>query len=73
MVSHNITGVIKYTNEKDKSLLEQSILNNIFKGTVDDARKIDKFVNYMINNIKLFENNSESMNLEKNFTFIDFK
>ncbi len=66
-------GVIKYTNEKDKSLLEQSILNNIFKGTVDDARKIDKFVNYMINNIKLFENNSESMNLEKNFTFIDFK
>ena len=38
--------------EDDKSLLEQTILNNIFKGNSSDKKNIIMFANSIINNVK---------------------
>ena len=59
-------------NEGDKSLLEQTILNNIFKGNPSENENIEMFVDYISGNINNFLNNSESKNIENNFKFIEF-
>ena len=59
-------------NVGDKSLLEQTILNNIFKGKLSEKEYITMFVDYLLNNIKNFENKSESENLNYNFEFVKF-
>ena len=66
-------GVDVYNNDGDKSLLEQTILNNIYKG--DEALKgyISYFIDYMTENIDHFIKNEESENLENNFYFIGIK
>ena len=66
-------GVDVYNNDGDKSLLEQTILNNIYKG--DEALKdhISYFIDYMTENIDHFIKNEESKNLENNFYFIGIK
>ena len=59
-------------NTGDKSLLEQTILNNIFKGKLPKENNTDKFTNYMVKNIDEFESKSVIENLESNFKFISF-
>jgi cytochrome b pre-mRNA-processing protein 3 len=65
-------GIDILKNEGDKTLIEQTILNNIFKGKVINQKSLNMFVNYMINNINNFESMSESINLRSNFKFLDF-
>ena len=59
-------------NNDDKSLLEQTILNNIFKGKSSDKESITMFAKYIINNIKKFQSMSEKENIDCNFEFIKF-
>ncbi len=59
-------------NTGDKTLLEQTILNNIFKGNLSSSNNVQIFVEYMIKNINNFQNKSEMDNLANNFKFINF-
>ena len=59
-------------NNGDKSLLEQTILNNIYKGKLNNSKNIEIFVTYMKNNIEYFLNNSEKENLKNNFKLLKF-
>ena len=38
--------------EDDKSLLEQTILNNIFKGNSSNKKNVSMFAKYIINNVE---------------------
>ena len=62
-----------YEKEGDKSLLEQTILNNIFKGNSSGKKHISVFVEHIIENINKFQNMSEKENMDSNFEFIKFK
>ena len=58
--------------EDDKSLLEQTILNNIFKGNLSGKKNVNIFVKYTIKNINKFQSMSEKENIDSNFEFISF-
>ena len=62
-------GVDIYKSDGDKSLLHQTILNNIYKGDQLQNRHINYFIDYMNDNINHFIENKESKNLENNFYF----
>ena len=66
-------GVDVYKNDGDKSLLHQTILNNIYKGDETLIHHINYFIDYMTKNIDHFVKNEESKNLENNFCFIGVK
>tara|TARA_Y100000813_G_scaffold99035_1_gene70702 strand:+ start:313 stop:843 length:531 start_codon:yes stop_codon:yes gene_type:complete len=57
-------------NTGDKTLLERTILNNIFKGKISNKNNIRIFVDYMIKNINNFESKTEIANLDYKFKFI---
>ena len=59
-------------NTGDKSLLEQTILNNIFKGKMLSSKHKGLFANYMIKNVKRFSSKSEMENLDCKFEFLKF-
>ena len=65
-------GLDNIINEGDKTLLEQTILNNIFKGKLSDQLILKNFVEYMVKNIKNFQNNTERENLNYCFKFLNF-
>ena len=54
----------------DISLLQETILNNIYKGKNTDEYKLQWFVDYMNKNIEHFINVTEKENLDNNFTFL---
>ena len=56
----------------DKSLLEQTILNNIFKGELSSSKYLEMFMEYILKNIQLFESKSERENLNSYFKFLEF-
>ena len=62
-------GMQMFETNKDKSLLQEAILNNIYKNKKPDMSFANYFVDYMINNIQLFLLNSENENLRSNFKF----
>ena len=66
-------GIDVYKNDGDKSLLQQTILNNIYKGDETLNYHINYFIEYMTVNIDHFIENEESKNLENNFYFIGIK
>ena len=66
-------GVDVYKSDGDKSLLHQTILNNIYKGDTTLKHYINYFIDYMIENIDHFMENEESKNLENSFYFIGMK
>ena len=66
-------GVDAYKANGDKSLLHQTILNNIYKGDETLKHHINYFIDYMTENIDHFIENKESKNLEKKFNFISIK
>ncbi len=65
-------GMKLYINKSDKKLLEQTILNNIYKGKSDNKKNISLFTDYMLKNINYFQSNSYSKNNESNYTFLNF-
>tara|TARA_Y200000002_G_scaffold314736_1_gene272631 strand:+ start:457 stop:996 length:540 start_codon:yes stop_codon:yes gene_type:complete len=72
-ISQYSKGVNIYKTDGDKSLLQQTIFNNIYKGDETLKNYIDYFVDYMTENIDHFIENEESKNLENSFYFIDIK
>ena len=66
-------GIDVYKNDGDKSLLQQTILNNIYKDDKTLNYHINYFIEYMTVNIDHFIENEESKNLENNFDFIGIK
>ena len=60
-------GIDVYRNDGDKSLLQQTILNNIYKGDETLKHHINYFIDYMIVNIDYFIGNKEVKNLKNNF------
>ena len=66
-------GIDAYKNGGDKSLLQQTILNNIYKGDETLKHHINYFIDYMIVNIDYFIGNKEVKNLKNNFYFISTK
>ena len=66
-------GIEAYKTDGDKSLLQQTILNNIYKGDETLNRHIEYFINYMTSNIDHFIKNDELTNLENNFDFVSLK
>ena len=66
-------GVDIYKSDGDKSLLHQTILNNIYKGDETLKHYVNYFIDYMTENIDHFIDNLESKNLENNFYFISIK
>jgi len=59
--------------KNDKSLLQQTILNNIYKGNIESKKYIDYFVSYMKENINNFISKDEFKNLDNGFCFINIK
>ena len=57
--------------EGDKSLIQETILNNIYKGNKVNDNKVKWFVDYMKNNIEKFNDTSENSNLNNNFEFLE--
>ena len=58
-----------YKNNNNKSLLQQTILNNLYKGKIEKKAILMELADYMIKNINYFLDNSESKNLKSNFNF----
>ena len=60
-------------DKEDKTLLHETILNNIYKGNTTNEEKIKWFVDYMYKNIVRFQSISEDENLRNNFEFTNIK
>jgi cytochrome b pre-mRNA-processing protein 3 len=58
-------GIDVYKNDGDKSLLQKTILNNIYKGDETLKHHINYFIDYMTENIDNLLKNDESKNLER--------
>ncbi len=65
-------GLEMKRKKNDKRLLEQAILNNIYKGRKEKKLFVELFANYMSKNINKFLSESESKNLKSNFEFLKF-
>ena len=66
-------GIELLRDKGDKSLLQETILNNIYKGNEKDKKNIKWFANYMSKNIENFVNKSENENLDNSFSFLSLK
>ena len=66
-------GIEHYINNGDKSLIQQTILNNIYKGNEESLSYIDYFIDYMSDNINNFIKIEEKDNLKDSFQYIDIK
>ena len=66
-------GIENYMSNGDKSLIQQAILNNIYKGNDESLIYIDYFINYMSDNISNFIKIEEKDNLKDSFQYINIK
>ena len=66
-------GIEHYINNGDKSLIQQTILNNIYKGNEESLSYINYFIDYMSDNINNFIKIEESVNLKHSFQYIRIK
>mgnify|MGYP001502322628 FL=1 len=66
-------GIENYMSNGDKSLIQQAILNNIYKGNDESLIYIDYFINYMSDNINNFIKIEEKDNLKDSFQYINIK
>tara|TARA_B100001057_G_scaffold78951_1_gene74141 strand:- start:74 stop:613 length:540 start_codon:yes stop_codon:yes gene_type:complete len=66
-------GIEVFREDDDKSLLKETILNNIYKGGDISEKYLNYFIKYMNRNINHFLKNNEQVNLENNFQYISIK
>ena len=66
-------GIELYKSNGDKTLLQQTILNNIYKGNKKLNQYTDYFTEYMTENIDHFINIKEAKNLATGFHYINIK
>ena len=62
-----------YLKVGDKTLLKQTITNNIFKGNDKMKERTNRFSFYMTRNIEMFLERSENDNLSHGFEFLKIK
>ena len=65
-------GVDLYFSKKDKTLLKKTILNNIYKGKINNKEVVGSFADYMVKNIVEFNKRSEQENIRNYFKFLKF-
>ena len=66
-------GTDIYRISGDKTLLRQTILNNIYKGKEKSNQYLNFFIDYMEENINQFTNRSERENIENGFRYNNIK
>ena len=66
-------GTDIYRLNGDKTLLRQTILNNIYKGKEKSNQYLNYFIDYMEKNINQFANKNEKENIENGFRYINIK
>ena len=66
-------GIEEYRNNNNYVLLQQTILNNLYKGKIENKLILSEFTDYMIKNVDHFLTKSESDNLKTNFKFLNFE
>ena len=65
-------GADLYFSKKDKTLLKKTILNNIYKGKINNKEVVGSFADYMVKNIVEFNKRSEQENIRNYFKFLKF-
>ena len=48
------------------------VLNNIYKGKINNSDVVEGFAEYMVKNIKEFNRKSEKENIQNYFNFLNF-
>ena len=71
-ISKYSKSVDLYFSKKDKTLLKETILNNIYKGKINNKEAVGSFANYMVKNIIEFNRRSEQENIQSYFQFLKF-
>tara|TARA_B100001057_G_C22352624_1_gene757704 strand:+ start:73 stop:639 length:567 start_codon:yes stop_codon:yes gene_type:complete len=65
-------GVDQIEKSKNDEMLNQAILNNIYKGKNSNTQYLNFFKQYIIRNIDFFNSRDLKKNINERFKFIDF-
>ena len=65
-------GVDQIKNNLNDELLNQAILNNIYKGKISNTGFLYSFKKYIIDNLDYFNSRDLKININERFRFIDF-
>ena len=71
-ISNYSKGIDQFKNNLNDEILNQAILNNIYKGKVSNAGFLNFFNQYIIRNLDFFNSRDLSINVKERFKFIDF-
>ena len=71
-ISNYSKGVDQIKNNLDDEILNQAILNNIYKGKNSDTRFLIFFRQYITRNLEFFNSRDLNTNINERFRFIDF-
>ena len=65
-------GVDQIKKSRNDEMLNQAILNNIYKGKNSNTQYLNLFKQYIIRNIDFFSSRDLNRNINERFKFIDF-
>ena len=65
-------GVDQIKNNLKDEILNQAIINNIYKGKDTNTRFINFFKQYIMGNLEFFDSRDLKININERFKFIDF-
>tara|TARA_Y100000768_G_scaffold183074_1_gene137173 strand:- start:884 stop:1450 length:567 start_codon:yes stop_codon:yes gene_type:complete len=65
-------GVDQIKNHSEDEILNQAIINNIYKGKKINTRFLNSFKQYIIENLEFFNSRDLKININDRFKFIDF-
>ena len=65
-------GVDQIKNNKDDEILNNAILNNIYKGKDENLPYLKFFKEYILKNLEYFNSKDVKMNINERFSFVDF-
>ena len=65
-------GVDQIKNNLEDEILNQAIINNIYKGKDTNMKFLNFFKKYIIGNLEFFNSRNLKININERFKFIDF-
>ena len=65
-------GVDQIKNNLKDEILNQAIINNIYKGKDINTRSLNFFKQYIMGNLEFFDSRDLKININERFKFIDF-
>ena len=65
-------GVDQINNNKEDEILNNAILNNIYKGKDENLPYLKFFKDYILKNLEYFNSKDVKMNINERFSFVDF-